>query len=646
MLSSVARHFMRQSANISPMAKAAEKTAAMLGRKQAQPGRMFAHQQSLSRLPVPPLQQTLYKYLLAVQPILSEEDYEATKKIVTEFGKPGGYGESLQMALIQRYQKMDNWLAEWWLHKAYLEFRSPVVLHVSPGVVFPREDFRGVDAQLEFSARFIAGVLDFKQLIDSNSLPDDYMGGQPLCMYRYHKILSSCRVPGVKKDSVVSFPPNEPDAPRHTVIGHNNHLFSLVVYDSQGKPLPISEIHSKLKEIVAASPFPAEPVNILTSEHRNTWGKIFKKMSKDKVNRASFEEIKRSIFMVCLDKSVYSELDGQMQVESFANYCAKMALYGGGSRANSCNRWFDKTIQFMIGADGEIALQYEHCTVEGPYIMAMIDHSLHYAHNTPVESSRSSAISTSVPKRLDFNLDCETLEAIEDAKCHIDSLGNDVQISCFSFEPFGKDFCKSQKLSPDAFIQLSIQLAFFKLYGHSTATYETASLRKFQFARTDTIRSATVDSDIFVRAMCESTKKLSEKAHLLRKAILAHREYTNAAINGDAIDRHLFGLKLIAIEQGKNVPEIFMDTSYTAAMHFRLSTSQVPAKHDLTMIFGPVVPNGYGVCYNPQDDHINFGVTAFNTVPETDSEKFSQKLAESLLDMQRVLNKVPPHAKL
>ena len=72
---------MRQTANIAPMSGGSRKTAAMLGRKVAQPGRMFAHQQSLSRLPVPPLQQTLYKYLLALKPILSEEDYEATKKV-------------------------------------------------------------------------------------------------------------------------------------------------------------------------------------------------------------------------------------------------------------------------------------------------------------------------------------------------------------------------------------------------------------------------------------------------------------------------------------------------------------------------------------------------------------------------------------
>lgn len=47
------------------------------------------------------------------------------------------------------------------------------------------------------------------------------------------------------------------------------------------------------------------------------------------------------------------------------------------------------------------------------------------------------------------------------------------------------------------------------------------------------------------------------------------------AIRGNAIDRHLLGLKLQAIEDLVSIPELFMDTAYAVAMHFNLSTSQV-----------------------------------------------------------------------
>lgn len=47
------------------------------------------------------------------------------------------------------------------------------------------------------------------------------------------------------------------------------------------------------------------------------------------------------------------------------------------------------------------------------------------------------------------------------------------------------------------------------------------------------------------------------------------------AVQGQAIDRHLLGLKLQAIEDLAALPEIFMDTSYAEALHYNLSTSQV-----------------------------------------------------------------------
>ena len=41
-------------------------------------------------------------------------------------------------------------------------------------------------------------------------------------------------------------------------------------------------------------------------------------------------------------------------------------------------------------------------------------------------------------------------------------LTSDLNLKLYSYEGYGKDFVKKCRLSPDSFIQMAIQLAFFK----------------------------------------------------------------------------------------------------------------------------------------------------------------------------------------
>lgn len=75
-------------------------------------GRFKAHQDSLPRLPVPPLQQSLDHYLKTLQPIVSEEEWAHTKQLVEEFQTAGGVGERLQKGLERRARKTENWVSE------------------------------------------------------------------------------------------------------------------------------------------------------------------------------------------------------------------------------------------------------------------------------------------------------------------------------------------------------------------------------------------------------------------------------------------------------------------------------------------------------------------------------------------------------
>nr|XP_055055506.1 carnitine O-acetyltransferase isoform X2 [Misgurnus anguillicaudatus] len=530
--------------------------------------------------------------------------------------------------------KMENWLSDWWLQTAYLEYRMPVVIHSSPGVVLPRLEFSDRQGQMRYAAKLIAGVLDFKTMIDNETLPVEFLGGKPLCMNQYYRVLSSCRIPGTKRDTVVNYALDK-KPPAHITVVHNFQFFVLDVYNSDGTPLTVDQIYIQLDKIWNSSlQANEEPIGILTSNHRNSWGKAYNNLIKDKTNEESVRAIQKSIFTVCLDAPMPHKSD-----EMYWTRAGFQMLHGGGSRWNSGNRWFDKTLQFIIGEDGTCGLIYEHAPAEGPPIIALLDHVVEYTKKS--EMVRTPMVPLRMPQKLHFNITPEIKKDIEEAKQNLYIMVHDLDMKISVFSHFGKNFPKSQKMSPDAFIQMALQLAHYRMYKRCCPTYESASLRMFRLGRTDTIRSASIDSARFVKAMDDSTKQNTEKVALLEKAIKAHRDYTDMAIRGQAIDRHLLGLKLQATEDLPSLPEVFVDPSYAASLHYKLSTSQVPAKTNCVMCFGPVVPDGYGVCYNPKDSHINYAVSAFNSCKDTNAALMAQALEDALLDMKTLLEQTP-----
>uniref|UniRef100_A0A671VB17 Carnitine O-acetyltransferase n=1 Tax=Sparus aurata TaxID=8175 RepID=A0A671VB17_SPAAU len=588
-------------------------------------GRYLTHQKGLPSLPVPPLQQTCEHYISALEPIIEAEELKHTKELVDEFQKAGGVGEGLQRSLEKRACNSENWLSEWWVQIAYLEYRLPVVVHSSPGLVLPRMNFRDKQGQIRFAAKLIAGVLDFKTMIDNETLPVEYLGGKPLCMNQYYEVLSSCRIPGLKKDSVVNHAKSS-RPPKHITVVHNFEFFVLDVYNSDGTPLTADQFCVQLERICSSSQTNIEPVGILTTQHRDSWGKSYVSLIKDNTNKESVSAIQRSIFTLCLDGAIPRGSE-----ETYRSCAAIQMLHGGGSQWNSGNRWFDKTLQFIVGEDGTCGANYEHAPAEGPPIVALIDHVVEYTRKP--EMVRSPMVPLPMPQKLHFTITPEIKKDIEEAK-----LAQDLDMRVIVFGHFGKNVPKAHKMSPDAFIQIALQLAYYRMYQRCCATYESASLRMFRLGRTDTIRSASSASAAFVKAFDNSSK---QKVDLMVKAVRAHRSYTNMAVSGQAIDRHLLGLKMVAVEKKLPMPDIFTDTAYAKALCYQLSTSQVPSKTDCVMCFGPVVPNGYGVCYNPMEDHINFAVSSFNSCEETNAAHLAQAVVEALLDMRTVLEQTP-----
>uniref|UniRef100_A0A8C7CUE8 Carnitine O-acetyltransferase n=1 Tax=Oncorhynchus kisutch TaxID=8019 RepID=A0A8C7CUE8_ONCKI len=557
------------------------------------PERSSHHQDNLPKLPVPPLRQTFERYLLMLEPLLSEEELDHTRKLVKEFLIPGGVGDRLQRSLERRASNKGNWVGTYCKYNKSLE-----------------------------------GYRQLKICVDCETLPIEYLGGKPLCMDQYYQILSSCRIPGPKRDTVVNHAVGKV-APTHITVVHNFQFFILDMYNSDGSPLTVDQIYMQLEKVWNSSlQSNKEPIGILTSQHRNTWGKAYNNLIKDKTNKESVRAIQKSIFTVCLDAPM-----PQMSEQRYQSRVAAQMLHGGGSRWNSGNRWFDKTLQFIVGEDGTCGLVYEHAPAEGPPIVFLVDHVVEYM----MEVVRTPMTPLPMPPKLRFNITPEVKKDIESAKQNMNIMSHDLDVNVVFFSDYGRNVPRAHKLSPDAFIQMALQLAYFRMYKMCCSTYESASLRMFALGRTDTIRSCSNESLKFVQAMEHPAKPNAEKVFLLDKACQAHREYTHMAIHGQAIDRHLLGLKLQAIEELTSMPEIFMDTAYAVAEHPNLSTSQAGAKTDCVMCFGPMVPDGYGVCYNPMADHINIAITAFNSCEETHAANFGRGVKKALRDMRSLL---------
>ena len=122
------------------------------------PKSTFSMDPELPSLPVPPLEQTMTKYINTLEPILFDSEYAQTKRVVADFMKPGGIGEQLQKKLEQKASKSNNWLAEWWDDCAYFGFRAPVVINSSPGITFPQETFESDLDHLRYIYIYITSI--------------------------------------------------------------------------------------------------------------------------------------------------------------------------------------------------------------------------------------------------------------------------------------------------------------------------------------------------------------------------------------------------------------------------------------------------------------------------------------------------------
>ncbi|XP_057227406.1 choline O-acetyltransferase [Malurus melanocephalus] len=597
-------------------------------------------EKGVPKLPVPPLQQTLRMYLQCMKHLVPEEQFKKTKVIVEQFGIAGGLGESLQRMLEERSEKTKNWVFNYWLDDMYLNNRLALPVNSSPAIIFARQHFKDVNDQLRFATNLISGVQDYKGLLDSHTLPPDFSRGQlsghPLCMKQYYGLFSSYRLPGCTKDTLVAQKSNVMPEPEHIIVACNNQFFVLDVVINFRR-LSEGDLFTQLQKIAKMAENEEEmlpPIGLLTTDGRTEWAEARRILMKDSTNRDSLDMIERCICLVCLDSLSGVELND-------TNMALQM-LHGGGFHKNGANRWYDKPMQFVVGRDGLCGAVCEHSPFDGIVMVQCTEYLLKHMKENSKKLVRADSVSElPAPRRLRWKCSPDIQTRLASAAEKLQRVVENLDFIAYKFEHYGKEFIKKQKISPDAYIQVALQLAFYRCHRRLVPTYESASLRRFDEGRVDNIRSATSEALAFVKAMAGDKTAVtdSEKMKRFIEAIAAQTNYSVLAITGMAIDNHLLGLREVAREHFKELPEIFTDETYLTSNRFVLSTSQVPTTMEMFCCYGPVVPNGYGACYNPQPEHILFCISSFKECKETSSDMLAKAVEESLLAIRDLCKK-------
>ncbi|RKP40124.1 acyltransferase ChoActase/COT/CPT, partial [Dimargaris cristalligena] len=580
------------------------------------------------RLPIPTLAQTAERYLASLKPVLTETEWAKSSPIVKDFVRPGGEGERLQ-GLLQAYDRTQptTWLDAWWLQCAYLEWREPLPVNSNYYIVgrddpnqppFQPPTVGGTFTpfQIRRAAHLINEALNYLEVIEQGRIPIEKGRQGAICMDQYYRMFGSTRIPRPGRDEIRRISPAL--SMQHITVLVKDQVYRVPVFAQAEPASPIrlaegdieDQLWAIIQDVERATTLDP-PVSVLTGDQRDSWAENYAYLrGLSPINAEALDSIETALFMVCLDD--FSQ--GEKYNDSIHNM-----MIG----RNGHNRWFDKTVQIIVESSGRAGLNGEHAPCEALIPAYFFDYLLNIPTRYPDVIPRSNH-RYSAPRRLRFQTDAHIHGMIQRAQAVITNLQRASQVTRINFEQYGNNFIKRvAKMGPDAYVQMALQLAYYRVHGHTTPTYETGSTRKYFRGRTETVRVLTTEAAAFVEAFgrqpgqvpsASDKKKVEHLYEALRRATTQHTRLASQAAEGQGVDRHLLGLKLAALKlsttPATTLHPIFTDPAFTASTTWRLSTSSIHEGLNLIVAgFGCVVPEGgYGINYMKENERMKFGI--------------------------------------
>ena len=295
---------------------------------------------------------------------------------------------------------------------------------------------------------------------------------------------------------------------------------------------------------------------------------------------------------------------------------------------------------------------------------------------------------STTPHKLEWDMLPELSTALRFAETRLADLIQQNEFQTLNFETYGKNFITSMGFSPDAFVQMVFQAAYYGLYGRVECTYEPAMTKMFLHGRTDAIRSVTKESTEFVRTFWGENPS-HQKVEALKKATEKHTAITKECSKALGQDRHLYALFCVwqravdeegaeaassnsmssngyssPVEAGsekdphsqlgspnrnsmlsddgsqhasrpapQNMPAIFADAGWDKINNTILSTSNCGNPSLRQFGFGPTSGDGFGIGYIIKEDSISICASS----KHRQTKRFIDGMESYLLEIRKLL---------
>uniref|UniRef100_A0A0R3RFG8 Carn_acyltransf domain-containing protein n=1 Tax=Elaeophora elaphi TaxID=1147741 RepID=A0A0R3RFG8_9BILA len=604
---------------------------------------LYSCESLLPTLPLPSLNGTIARYLDSVEPLLSSDEFMDVKKMAENFLKNEGW--KLQILARLYWCFVSNYVTGLWEKYAYLYSRKGLMINSS---VAHLDVFVNVPANQAVRAAHVVFLETLSVLsVDRQSLSP--IAGGIISLSHLWKCYGTVRVPGEIMGTTLYHLDVYCGTSRHIVVYYRGCIYKLDVFDENGCIFSLEELTEIFLELLTRNESVGEVegrIAALTTDSRNQWCLNRRRFFlENAINRTSLAAIESANFCLILDDTNYDDnsvgilcnLNAYMFKEALEVFLKNM-LTGDGR-----NRWADKSLNYVISSNGRFAIKNIFRAAEQQSIQLPMEQNLliflkiiflqifaiFIKYPEKVDEIARPKILSSTKKyavRLNFDISEEMKNEITRCYTSYQEQINDVDVACIVIRDFGKGLIKKAGISPDAFIQMAIQLASFKDQGKFCLTYESISARFYANSRTETLRPVTKESCAFVRSMVSAEDSNEERLKLFKKAAEVHSAHSKEYLTGNGIDRHLFVLHVLSKMFGVNSP--FLD--YYISQPWQLSTSQTPSvtrqidedkNPDLSWFgggFQAVCKNGYGISYRFAGNHsICINIVSYKSAENT-----------------------------